>query len=323
MGRTEGFDDDIPAVMISKDDGAALRASGATSVTVDDEFSEFVTDNGDILAGFSSQGPTFVDYALKPDLTSVGVNVLSSEACDTEGACGNDGDWAFYNGTSMASPHVAGSAAVLKQLHPTWSPAKVKSALVNTADPVVTNAFDASTIVGPQLQGAGREDLTEADATDITLWPVSASFGRISASRTRPRRSRSRSRNLTGSDRTLSPSTEKRFNLADGALGATYGGGDRRDRRQPDLDADLGHGARQRHRHADGPRGRGPRQRHRVQGWVELDRWRPDLPVRVLGPGRPVTVTLLVTYPEPRPSAGAPARPARAARSGPRDGRHP
>jgi minor extracellular serine protease Vpr len=224
MGLTEGFDDDIPAVMISKNDGAALRASGATTVTVDEDFSEFITDNEDILAGFSSQGPTFVDYALKPDLTSVGVNVLSSEACDTEGPCGNDGDWAFYNGTSMSSPHIAGSAAVLKQLHPTWSPAKVKSALVNTADPVVTNAFDASTIVGPQLQGAGREDLTEADATGITLFPVSASFGRISASQTKATPLTITLTNLTSADTTLSV-TEKRFNLADGALGATYGGG--------------------------------------------------------------------------------------------------
>ena len=180
--------------MISKDDGAALRASGATSVTVDDEFSEFITDNGDILAGFSSQGPTFVDYALKPDLTSVGVNVLSSEACDTTGPCGNDGDWAFYNGTSMAAPHIAGSAAVLKQLHPTWSPAKVKSALVNTADPVVTNAFDASTIVGPQLQGAGREDLTEADATDSRCSRSPRRSAGSRPARRRRRRSRSPSR---------------------------------------------------------------------------------------------------------------------------------
>ena len=75
MGGSEGFDDGIPAVMISKNDGAALRASHATAVTVAATFSEFITDNGDILAGFSSQGPTFVDYAIKPDLTSVGVNV--------------------------------------------------------------------------------------------------------------------------------------------------------------------------------------------------------------------------------------------------------
>jgi subtilisin family serine protease len=224
MGRTEGFDDDLPAVMISNTDGAALRASHATEVEVGQDFDEFITQNGDILAGFSSQGPTFVDYALKPDLTSVGVNVLSSEACDTDGPCGNDGDWAFYNGTSMAAPHVTGSAAVLKQLHPTWSPARIKSALVNTADPVVTNAFDASTIVGPMLQGAGREDLTEANGSTLTLVPVSASFGRISASKTNSTPLSITLTNPTGSDRTYAVA-EQRFNLAAGALGATYGGG--------------------------------------------------------------------------------------------------
>ena len=201
MARTVGFNDDIPAVMVSQADGAALRASGATSVTIAATFSEFLTTNGDILAGFSSQGPTNVDYAIKPDLTSVGVNVLSSEACDTSGACGNDGDWAFYAGTSMSSPHVAGSAAVIRGLHPTWTPAQIKSALVNTSDLVVRNAFNALTTVGPQAQGAGREDLSEAASTDATFWPTSASFGRISASKTNPTTIAVRVTNLTGTTR--------------------------------------------------------------------------------------------------------------------------
>jgi subtilisin family serine protease len=231
MARTVGFDDDIPAVMISNLDGAALRAAHATSVTVAATFSEFLTANGDILAGFSSQGPTFVDYAIKPDLTSVGVNVLSSEACDTTAPCGNDGDWAFYAGTSMSSPHVAGSAAVLRGLHPTWTPAQVKSALVNTSDLVVKNAFDASTTVGPQAQGAGREDLTEAASTDATFWPTSASFGRISASKTSPTTIAVRVTNLTGAARTFAVA-ERMFTPAGGALtaynGGTIGGADSR-----------------------------------------------------------------------------------------------
>jgi minor extracellular serine protease Vpr len=223
MGLTEGFDDDIPAVMISKNDGAALRASHATSVTVAASFSEFITENGDIAAGFTSQGPTHVDFAIKPDLTSVGVNVLSSEACDTTGPCGNDGDWAFYNGTSMSSPHVAGSAAVLRGLHPTWTPAQIKSALVNTADLAVKNAFDASTTVGPQIQGAGREDLSEAAAADVTFWPTSASFGRINASKTNPTSMAITVTNLTGTVRTFAVA-EKKFTQATGNVGL-YGGG--------------------------------------------------------------------------------------------------
>jgi minor extracellular serine protease Vpr len=223
MGATEGFDDDIPAVMISKNDGAALRTANPTSVTVAATFAEFITENADIMAGFSSQGPTNVDYAIKPDLTSVGVNVLSSEACDTTGPCGNDGDWAFYAGTSMSSPHVAGSAAVLRGLHPTWTPAQVKSALVNTSDLVAKNAFDASTTVGPQIQGGGREDLTEAASTDATFWPVSASFGRISASKTSATSIAVKVTNLTATSRTFAVS-ELKFTPGTGNVGV-YGGG--------------------------------------------------------------------------------------------------
>jgi subtilisin family serine protease len=196
--------DNLPAVMIGRAEGAALRASGATTASAVASFSEFITGNGDILAGFSSQGPTFVDYSIKPDLTSVGVNVLSSEACDTTGACGNDGDWAFYSGTSMSSPHIAGSAAVLKDLHPTWTPAQIKSALVNTADLVVKNAFNAATTVGPMAQGGGREDLTEAANTDFAFWPTSASYGRISATRTSSTPITVQVTNLTGTATTLS-----------------------------------------------------------------------------------------------------------------------
>lgn len=223
MGGSEGFDDDIPAVMISNTDGAALRTANPATITVAASFSEFITENADIMAGFSSQGPTHVDYAIKPDLTSVGVNVLSSEACDTVGTCGNDGDWAFYAGTSMSSPHVAGSAAVLRGLHRAWTPAQIKSALVNTADRVARNAFDAATTVGPMIQGAGREDLTEANATDTTFWPVSASFGRINASKTNATSLAIKVSNLTGASRTFAVE-EIKFTPGTGNVGL-YGGG--------------------------------------------------------------------------------------------------
>jgi minor extracellular serine protease Vpr len=223
MAATAGFDDRLPAAMISKNDGAAIRAAHATSVTVPAGYAEFVTENGNIAADFSSQGPTFVDFAIKPDLMSVGVNVLSSEACDTTGVCGNDGDWAFYDGTSMAAPHVTGSAAVLRALHPTWSPAQIKSALVNTSDMVVRNALDATTTVGPMLQGAGREDLTEANGTDVVFSPVSASFGKISGSQTAATPKTIRITNLTATARTYTVS-ELRFTPATGAL-APYAGG--------------------------------------------------------------------------------------------------
>src|SRR5437588_6723343 len=179
MARTAGFDDDLPAVMIGAKEGAALRTSGATTASAVAAFSEFITANKDILAGFSSQGPTTVDLAVKPDLTSVGVNVLSSISCVGAPACTGDDAWAFFSGTSMSTPHIAGSAAVLLDLHQDWSPAQIKSALVNRADLVVKDAKTGTHEVGPTAQGAGRENLTGAANSTTWLSPVSASFGKV------------------------------------------------------------------------------------------------------------------------------------------------
>src|SRR5262249_10872664 len=178
--RTGGLDDNIPAVMIGLKEGAALRASGATTASAVDSFQEFITANKDILAGFSSQGPTSPDALIKPDATSVGVNVLSSITCVGKAiTCGGEGSWAFFSGTSMATPHFAGSAAVLLQLHPTWSPDQVKSALANTSDRIIQDAKTGTHDVGPTAQGAGRENLTNAAKATISFEPDSASFGKV------------------------------------------------------------------------------------------------------------------------------------------------
>jgi minor extracellular serine protease Vpr len=181
MAKDGGGGDDLPAVMIGKNEGAALRTANPPDASALATFSEFITANQDILAGFSSQGPTAVDFAVKPDVSSVGVNVLSSITCVGKGpGCPGDGSgWAFFSGTSMSTPHIAGSAAVLLDLHPDWSPAQVKSALVNRADLVVTDAVTGTHDVGPTAQGGGRENLSVA--ADATTWmdPVSASFGRV------------------------------------------------------------------------------------------------------------------------------------------------
>ncbi len=189
MAKDGGGGDDLPAVMIGKDEGAALRVTNPPDASADATLQEFVTTgNQDILAGFSSQGPTAVDFAVKPDVTSVGVNVLSSITCvGKPETCPGDGTgWAFFSGTSMSTPHIAGSAAVLLQLYPDWSPAQVKSALVNRADMVVQDAFTGTHDVGPTAQGAGRENLSVS--ADATTWmdPVSASFGRVTVGHPTP-----------------------------------------------------------------------------------------------------------------------------------------
>jgi minor extracellular serine protease Vpr len=210
MARTAGFDDDLPAVMIGKNEGAALRASGETTASASATFQEFITEaNRDILAGFSGQGPTNVDFAAKPDVTSVGVNVLSSITCVGKPAgCPGDGSgWAFFQGTSMSTPHIAGSAAVLLQLHNDWTPAQIKSALVNRADLAVKDAVTGTHDVGPTAQGTGRENLSVS--ADSTTWmdPASASFGRVTVGR--PTSVTITLNNPTGTDQTFGVSTTK------------------------------------------------------------------------------------------------------------------
>src|SRR5215471_1151942 len=224
MAKTAGFDDNLPAVMIGKNEGAALRASGETTLSASATFQEFVTEaNKDILAGFSSQGPTNVDFAAKPDVTSVGVNVLSSCVETDPVDCGN-APWAFLSGTSMSTPHIAGSAAVLLQLHSDWTPARIKSALVNRADLVVKDAATGLHDIGPIAQGAGRENLSVA--ADATTWmdPASASFGRVTVGR--PSSVTITLNNPTGTDQMFSVSTTKFTpDTFGGTVPAIYNGG--------------------------------------------------------------------------------------------------
>ena len=81
------------------------------------------------LAEFSSAGPTPVSLQLKPDVSAPGVDILSSVPA-------REGTWSGFSGTSMAAPHVAGAAALLRQRHPAWTVEQVKSALAQTGTPV-------------------------------------------------------------------------------------------------------------------------------------------------------------------------------------------
>jgi minor extracellular serine protease Vpr len=97
----------------------------------------------------------------------------------TSSSCASPPCFAFFQGTSMATPHIAGAAALLRQLHPTWSPAQIKSALVNPATRPVKSSSTGAPLTNPMDRGAGRIDLAAAAGTPLTLDPVSVSFGLI------------------------------------------------------------------------------------------------------------------------------------------------
>jgi minor extracellular serine protease Vpr len=166
----------IPAYMVERAAGAAFLGSSGASTTISAAMRYFVTTNADIMAGFSSQGPTDVDFRVKPDVVAPGVNVLSSIPVSF---CDGAPCFAFFQGTSMATPHLAGSAAVVLQQHPTWSPAQVRSAIVNTADKNVLKNSGGSSESDVNIIGAGRENLLAAVSAVVALDPVSVSFGAV------------------------------------------------------------------------------------------------------------------------------------------------
>ncbi len=168
----------IPAYMASLADRSALMADDGQSATIGSTLVYQSTTSVDIMAGFSSRGPTDIDRRVKPDVVAPGVNVLSSIP---RSHCGGDECFAFFSGTSMASPHLAGSAAIVRQQHPAWSAAQVRSAIVNTADEGVLKDYrDGTTVVtDPNIVGAGRENLLSAVNATVLLDPVSVSFGRV------------------------------------------------------------------------------------------------------------------------------------------------
>jgi subtilisin family serine protease len=177
----------IPAVMVSTSKGNAMAAIAPNSLTIGGTPQEFFTDgpSADIIAGFSSRGPAMIGTTLlkeiKPDVSAPGVNVYSSILSTS---CSAPPCFAFFQGTSMATPHVAGSAAVLKQLHPDWSPLQIKSALVNDAKRPVGASSTGAPLPNPMDRGGGRIDLAAASTVAATIDTdsfTSVNFGQVPA----------------------------------------------------------------------------------------------------------------------------------------------
>ncbi len=170
----------VPAYMVGLADGLVLKTKDGVLTTIHAGLDYFPTANDNIMAGFSSQGPTDVKFRVKPDVVAPGVNVLSSQpawACEqTEPSC-----WAFFQGTSMATPHVAGTAAVVIDQHGDWTAADVRSAIVNTAvRGVLKDSATGTTFVdNPNIVGAGLENVYNAVRASISLDPVSIAYGAV------------------------------------------------------------------------------------------------------------------------------------------------
>lgn len=129
-----------------------------------------VSNKGD-LASFSSRGPRLGDGAVKPEITAPGVNIVSARATGTSAGELVDASYTSMSGTSMATPHVAGAAALLAQQHPDWKSGELKAALVGSARPV-----DAT---HPTATGTGMVDVAAAVRSTVQAGPASIGFGHV------------------------------------------------------------------------------------------------------------------------------------------------
>jgi hypothetical protein len=122
-------------------------------------------DHDEELAGSSRRGPTG-DHRLKPDITAPGVDITAARSRDSDG--GASEQYLTLSGTSMATPHVAGAAAIVAQRAPDWDGQRIKAALMGSARP--------NPAYGVYAQGAGRLDVARAVAQTVT-GPRSVDFG--------------------------------------------------------------------------------------------------------------------------------------------------
>jgi subtilisin family serine protease/photosystem II stability/assembly factor-like uncharacterized protein len=154
----------IPVVEVSSSAGKMLANTlGEQPVQLSMDSIELT----DQIVGFSSKGPTW-SYRLKPDMVAPGA-VIHSTLPTKDAESSDPSGYGPMSGTSMAAPHVAGAAALLKQLHPNWSESDIKSVLIGSSKKL--EGFD------PLTQGSGRLDVLSSVNSQVISDKVTISFG--------------------------------------------------------------------------------------------------------------------------------------------------
>jgi subtilisin family serine protease len=169
VGGGNVFDVAIPSFNMSYNDGKAIKdglenGEGTISFDVDN----FNWTTGDDVNDSSSRGPSTPNFDIKPDVTAPGTNIMSTipmYKADFPEATYEQA-YARKTGTSMATPHIAGIAALVKQANPNWDAFDVKVALSNTAKVLDTSKYDVF------AQGAGRVQAYQAAHPEILAYAI-------------------------------------------------------------------------------------------------------------------------------------------------------
>jgi uncharacterized protein (TIGR03437 family) len=167
-------------------DGVTLRANIAPGVTATISSAFVVAANAtpELVAGYSSRGPGLVSGSVKPELAAVGTSVYTAaERLDPAGDLYSSSGYAAASGSSFASPMAAGAAALVLQANKTFTPAQIKSALVNTA---ATGAIDGPVPARTLSVGAGFLNVASALGATVTASPATIAFGPLNSSSALP-----------------------------------------------------------------------------------------------------------------------------------------
>lgn len=169
----------VPGIHINAENGNRLKTwlnSGSNhrgTITTGNATQVVDESRVDVLANFSSRGPNETNSTLAPTLTGPGVDIYAAYADQQFGHDGHEpaaSDFNFLSGTSMSSPHVAGSAALIKSARPSWTPDEIRSALSLTATSIVQTDVGTEPEEGNFFdKGAGRINVNLAIASGLVM----------------------------------------------------------------------------------------------------------------------------------------------------------
>ena len=163
----------IPSVLVSQEDGTALRKWLRQNPTDRLQISQEQSNDVTVVSGFSSRGRNLQADTLAPAIAAPGGSDLVLAPVATSG----DDSWQYFSGTSAASPHIAGAAALLVALHPDWTPAEIQSALQTTAGSSSEIAKDVSLAgADPFDVGSGLVNVSLAATAGIVLDETALNF---------------------------------------------------------------------------------------------------------------------------------------------------